>query len=88
MLLMAVILICLVLINNAIQKNTLSPKEKIFLWLPFSIYLGWITVATIANFTVLLVKCGVERIWSIRRPQWGNPLSSRLELLIAAGREC
>lgn len=29
--------------------------EKIFVHIPFSVYLGWITVATIANVTTLLV---------------------------------
>jgi ABC-type xylose transport system permease subunit len=33
-----------------------SPNtEKYLVHLPFSIYLGWITIATIANFTALLV---------------------------------
>ncbi len=35
-----------------------SSNEKIFVHLPFSIYLGWITVATIANITAVLVHFG------------------------------
>ncbi len=31
-------------------------KEKIFLNIPFSIYLGWISVATIANVSTVLIK--------------------------------
>ena len=38
-----------------------SWKERILLQLPFSIYLGWITVATIANVTALLVNIGWNR---------------------------
>ena len=55
MVLMIVILLCLIFINNKFRNTRLSGREKFFLRLPFSIYFGWITVATIANFTVLLV---------------------------------
>ena len=55
MLLMLVILICLVLITIRINKEKLTTTEKIFIRLPFSVYFGWITVATIANATTLLV---------------------------------
>ena len=55
MLLMLVILICLGLITIRINKEKLTTTEKIFIRLPFSVYFGWITVATIANATTLLV---------------------------------
>jgi hypothetical protein len=55
---MLVILISLIFIVNAIKKEKLNTKEKIFVKLPFSIYFGWITVATIANVTTLLVSFG------------------------------
>ena len=32
--------------------------EKLFIWAPFSVYFGWITVAAIANITVFLVSIG------------------------------
>jgi hypothetical protein len=35
-----------------------SKADKYFIHLPFSIYLGWITVATIANVTSVLVSAG------------------------------
>jgi len=35
-------------------------RDKVFFQVPFSIYLGWITVATIANVTSVLVWVGVE----------------------------
>jgi len=37
------------------------PAVKWFVHLPFSIYLGWISVATIANFSVLLVSLGIPK---------------------------
>lgn len=64
-------LICLILINQYTKKATLSFKDKFFIRLPFSIYFGWLTIATIANVTTLLVKLGwsgfgiSEVIWTI-----------------------
>ena len=56
LLFMLIILVCLMLIYVRINKETLTANEKVFLRLPFSVYFGWITVATIANATVLLVS--------------------------------
>jgi hypothetical protein len=39
---------------------TTSSKDKFFFTAPFRVYLGWITVATIANVTTFLVWMGVE----------------------------
>jgi len=58
MLLMALLIFCLIAIMHAIHRGKLSLREKIFIGLPFSVYFGWITVATIANATVLLVSLG------------------------------
>lgn len=55
-LIMLSLLVTLILINNGLVKEQFSWKEYIFLQLPFSIYFGWITVATIANITALLVS--------------------------------
>ena len=38
-----------------------SWREKLLVQLPFSVYLGWITVATIANVTAVLVHSGWDR---------------------------
>jgi hypothetical protein len=38
-----------------------SWREKLLVQLPFSVYLGWITVATIANVTAVLVHAGWNR---------------------------
>ncbi|NHJ25498.1 MAG: hypothetical protein EAX89_13025 [Candidatus Lokiarchaeota archaeon] len=59
---MLIILISLILIyiRLDIGKNGVSRTEKIAVHAPFSVYLGWITVATIANVTAVLVVSGVE----------------------------
>ncbi len=71
MILMAIILVCLMSIVISIRKENLTAKEKFFVKLPFSIYFGWITVATIANVTTLLVSLGwsglglSEAMWTV-----------------------
>ena len=69
--LMVVILVCLIMISVKLHSTDLRLKEKIFVRIPFSIYFGWITVATIANVTVFLVSIGwdgwgvSDRVWTI-----------------------
>ncbi len=69
--LMVFLLICLIDIAVIINTQSLSPREKLLIRLPFSIYFGWITVATIANTTALLVSLswngfGIpESVWAI-----------------------
>ncbi len=43
-----------------LPESVITRKERWFYQVPFSVYLGWITVATIANVTALLVWAGVE----------------------------
>jgi len=56
-------------LNIGIEKVTM--KEKLFVHIPISVYIGWITVATIANVTAVLVTInwdgfGIsEEIWTI-----------------------
>lgn len=70
-LLMIVILVCLIIINRNMRGEILTTKEKLIIRLPFSVYFGWITVATIANITTFLVSInwngfGIsEMIWAI-----------------------
>lgn len=54
--LMLIILVSLIIINGMTVKGDLSFKEKFFIRLPFSVYFGWITVATIANITAYFVS--------------------------------
>lgn len=71
MLLMVIILLCLIFINEALKKETLNSRDKFFISLPFSVYFGWITVATVANVTVLLVSLGWDgfgiapEVWTV-----------------------
>lgn len=52
----SVILICLALISVTLRKANLAGRQRWLIGVPFSVYFGWATVATIANITVLLVK--------------------------------
>ena len=57
--LMLVLLITLTMTYLRISRaDSLPLRDKLFMRLPFSIYFGWITVATIANVTTLLVDLG------------------------------
>lgn len=52
-------------------QEPLSAKEKWFVRLPFSVYFGWVTIATIAGAVALLVGSGFgglglsEAVWTI-----------------------
>jgi hypothetical protein len=52
------LLISLIMVYKGIGigKLEVSWVEKLFMYVPFSIYLGWITVATLLNLLVLLTK--------------------------------
>ncbi|HPY13079.1 MAG TPA: tryptophan-rich sensory protein [Candidatus Paceibacterota bacterium] len=60
-LLMAGLLYTLIRLANILRVGNLGQKEKSLARLPFSVYFGWITVATIANITVFLVSIGWNR---------------------------
>ncbi|MBO0441833.1 tryptophan-rich sensory protein [Candidatus Enterococcus ikei] len=49
------LLAVLIYVNLLLEKAALSNPDYIFIRLPFSIYFGWITIATIANITAFLV---------------------------------
>ncbi len=69
MLFMAILLVCLILIMQMVTAETKLLGEKIFIKLPFAVYTGWITVAAIANVTVLLVSLGWNR-FGISEQAW------------------
>ncbi|HOQ31827.1 MAG TPA: tryptophan-rich sensory protein [Candidatus Hydrogenedens sp.] len=58
---MAGLLFTLTRIADILRVSNLTQKEQWLVHLPFSIYFGWITVATIANITVFLVSIGWNR---------------------------
>lgn len=62
LLLMLTLLLALLAIN--LNFNIYDPEAplpfKLFIYIPFSIYLGWICVAAIANINALLVYTGLD----------------------------
>ncbi len=52
-----------------IGKADVSIKEKLAVHLPFSVYLGWISIATIANVAVTLTVLGWDG-WGIEPIHW------------------
>lgn len=46
-----------------ISNNQASWKHRLFLQVPFSMYLGWITVATVANISILQNGMGWDDVW-------------------------
>lgn len=69
--LIASLLFFLIKIAVFLDKQKLSLREKLIIKTPFSIYFGWITVATIANIAVFLVSInwngfGIsEQVWTV-----------------------
>ncbi len=45
-------------VRLGVGKSAVSPRERLAVQLPFSVYLGWITVASIANVAATLVSIG------------------------------
>lgn len=66
---MLVILFYLIKINSILRKEKLTTKENFFIKAPFSVYFAWITVATIANVTTLLVSLNWNG-WGISPAIW------------------
>lgn len=64
-------LLTLILMRLRIAAQPLTTREKLFVRLPFSVYFGWLTIATIANATALFVAYGFrglglsESFWTI-----------------------
>ncbi len=63
------ILVLLIKVADLLRKERFSNKEKFFLVLPFSIYFGWITVATIANIATFLVSINWTG-WGLSNEIW------------------
>jgi hypothetical protein len=73
MLLMLILLLSLIALYLRLGVGTpgAGTAKKLLAHLPFSVYLGWITVATIANAAALLVALGwnrfglSEELWTV-----------------------
>jgi hypothetical protein len=68
---MLVILTTLILIYRTLitSIDTAPMVEHIALYLPFSLYTGWITLATIANASALQIASGWDNVW-LSAVQW------------------
>jgi hypothetical protein len=72
-LIMLLLFVSLLLIYLRLEtgKRPAPISERLFVFIPFSVYLGWITVATIANITAFLVSVGwdgfgaPEALWTV-----------------------
>lgn len=71
LILIVVLLACVLQILQIVSDQKLTRKETLFLRLPFSVYLAWLSIATGINMTVYLVSlewdsfCGIEPTWTI-----------------------
>ena len=63
------ILVLLILITRELQTVELTRREGLLVRLPFSVYFGWITVATVANITAWLVSIDWSG-WGLSEPTW------------------
>ncbi len=70
-LIMLALLFFLIKIADVINKEKYNALETVLVRLPFSVYFGWITIATIANITVFLVSINwngfgiADSIWTV-----------------------
>jgi len=83
--LIVVILILLAVITDTLSSINISKKEKILACFPFSIYFGWITVATLANGAIFLISTGftkspIPELWAIGILIFGLALSSAITI--------
>jgi len=67
---MVTLLVSLIVIYLALRNSDMSTVDRIWIKLPFSIYLGWITVATVANVTQVLYYFEWAG-WGISEQTWG-----------------
>ena len=80
LLLMLGILVSLIMIYLRLNINYFRSEVPLFVRLPFSVYLGWITVATVANFTALLVSINWSG-WGLSEVTWTIAMISVATLL-------
>jgi len=56
-----------------IGKSKVALREKLAVHVPFGVYLGWITIASIANVSVTLVSVNWDR-FGISQETWAIPI--------------
>ena len=62
-------LVVLIRITRVTLRTELSTRDRLLVRLPFSVYFGWVTVATIANITVWLVSIDWDG-FGLSEPAW------------------
>ncbi len=67
--LMIGLLVTLIVLHRSVVSEKKSTAEYIAVQVPFSVYLGWISVATIANITTWLVQIGWSG-WGVSESTW------------------
>jgi tryptophan-rich sensory protein len=67
---MIALLVSLVVIYLRLRRDVLTRAEYWFVSVPMSIYFGWITVATVANFTYVLLDANWDG-FGISAEVWG-----------------
>ncbi len=68
--LLALLIMCYLRLGTGVTPAT--RKETWFARVPFSLYLGWITVATVANATQWLVSLGIRNFLGIPEQLWAS----------------
>jgi benzodiazapine receptor len=63
------LLLIMIYLRLDIGRARVEPAMRWLVHVPFSIYLGWITVATIANITIYLEYAGWNR-WGLSEEVW------------------
>jgi translocator protein len=74
-LVMGGLLVSLIMVYLRLEtgRSRVAAVEMFLARLPFSIYLGWISVATIANVSVLLFTLGWDGIGLVEQASHGDP---------------
>lgn len=87
LLFMGALLWSLIRIADILRTSSLTTTEKLVIKVPFGVYFGWITVATIANATVFLVSLGwdgyplLPEVWMVIALLTGTAISIRRMVL-------
>ena len=71
LIMIGILLVSLVFIYNRLgfKHTQLNRKEYIFVYLPFSVYLAWVTISTVGNLSVLLVDIEWDG-WGLSQTFW------------------
>jgi hypothetical protein len=62
--------LALAVARTASRRASLSAAERLLVWITCGVYLGWITVATVANVAQALAACGVSEL-GLGAEAWG-----------------